>query len=128
MPAFVGYFSNGIQAEVAVDLDFSTPNRFSDISPAPVSQSLFDNPFENRSLVGIVEVNQSKGFRVLGFHQRSFSGGLAFLPRGTGLTPPVGIRLQYKANDPICQWFLRPFCAYEVYCESSSRFLRVSSR
>lgn len=49
-----GYFSNRVQAEVAVDLDFSTPNRVSDIPPAPVGQSLFDCPFESGSLVGIV--------------------------------------------------------------------------
>lgn len=64
----VGYFSNWVQAQVSVDLDFASSNRFTDIAPTPVGESFFDCPFQDRSVVRLVQVDQLKGFGRIGFH------------------------------------------------------------
>ena len=126
---FGGHFADRVQAEVAIDLDFAASNRFTDLAPAPIGEPFFQGSFQDRSIVGGVQVEPLKGIGFLRVHRSGFPWGYLPVRYGpvavgvvAGLPPPVGHRLQYKRIAPFCQWsdprgrsetqgLLRPFSA-----------------
>ncbi len=65
---FCGDFTDGIQAKVSVDLNFTPADSFSNLAPTGSFQPLFQGAFENGALVGGVEVKELKRGFVLGAH------------------------------------------------------------
>lgn len=65
---FCGDFTDGIEAEVSVDLDFASSDSFSNFAPAGSFEAFFQGAFEDGALVGGIEVKEFKGGFVLGTH------------------------------------------------------------
>lgn len=79
---FGGYFADWVQAEVAVDLDFTASNRLTHLAPAPIAEPFFQGSFQDRTIVGGVQVEPLKGIGVLRVHRSGFP--LGYLPVGCG--------------------------------------------